>query len=478
MMIEPKTVWHFGYSLAILPALLIGVAPDTVQAADFITGHVQTISGQGLAGVVVRAQYYKEGIIPPPEYTEVVTNANGYYSIKEDPTSKYRVTPFSRNHQFTPESQIVDLRNGSQSNIDFIATLTEAGDIFDGLQPRPLPYPLTLSGMVSGVYDSEGFPYLESLGFSYITFSTDGTFEAWNADRKILPMYTPSGFADVEGNESVFYTGIYAYENGMIIADGTRSDGWDNHLAFTLDVTGSMNVTGGRFYDPVAIDSKSGSMRYFSFSEISSNAPLVTIALYQYEGERTGRPVANTLVELLIDHHYYSNQLGKLVTEQMYSGAAYTAVDGLVSFGKIGDLPSLVYSQQGYRVYVSVEGRHFYPVTDRFLGFMHGQHTFYSSTRLKLEWNVMPIEEQFPSAVNLGGGWWWEGDLGYLAASGDWMYRYPLDRWYYPLPGQCWDSEIWIYDHHNASWTYSRKDWYPSVYYSRWNTWVYNGFNY
>ncbi len=83
------------------------------------------------------------------------------------------------------------------------------------------------------------------------------------------------------------------------------------------------------------------------------------------------------------------------------------------------------------------------------------------------------------SAVQVGSGYFYDSDLGYLYPffGTGWMYSSDLDRYFYVDLGTDFISGVYIYDLSRGSWTYTERSFWPYVYYFDGTGWVDTGFN-
>ena len=82
------------------------------------------------------------------------------------------------------------------------------------------------------------------------------------------------------------------------------------------------------------------------------------------------------------------------------------------------------------------------------------------------------------SAVPVGGGYFYDSDLGYIYPLGSgFIYLSDLNRYYYIDPGTDFTTGAYIYDFSHNSYTYTEKSFWPYVYYFDGTGWVATGFN-
>jgi hypothetical protein len=80
--------------------------------------------------------------------------------------------------------------------------------------------------------------------------------------------------------------------------------------------------------------------------------------------------------------------------------------------------------------------------------------------------------------VNLGRGWWSDPALGllYNPNGGNWFHIHQINRWYFFVEPGSWEEGLWIFDRRYDSWAYSRRSWYPAVFFEREGRWRFTGF--
>ena len=358
-----------------------------------ISGYVRNASGQGIKGVTVKD--FLDAPVPPPfPEASAETNSDGYYVLIDPNTAGTRQIRCSRsNYTISPAKQVIDLKGGDQSGINFTGSLTAGGAIFENLVSNPLPTAVSYQGVamirhMGGSYVLSVNSYAESLGFSYLTFNTDGTFEALVASQDILALYYPSGITDTEFHESFFVKGIYAYEGDVLIADGYSADENRTRMSFVLNVNPSLEVTNGRFYDGFDSVPTEDDWLYFVFEKRPVvTEPLVVLQVIQRGGSGGGNLVPNARVSLYFDHVTYSPDTGNTVVATLYAGTAVTDANGIARFGSIGDVPSHPYDGYGYRLYAKIEADNYQPWSDyRNLGEIYCSRTRYVATRLDWHW--------------------------------------------------------------------------------------------
>jgi len=85
----------------------------------------------------------------------------------------------------------------------------------------------------------------------------------------------------------------------------------------------------------------------------------------------------------------------------------------------------------------------------------------------------------FPYAYYVGGGWYWDNQIGYIYPySNGVCYFYTYNRYYYPGAGSFdYSNGIYIYDFYYASWTYTSKSLWHWVYYYSYGQWFSNDFH-
>jgi hypothetical protein len=85
----------------------------------------------------------------------------------------------------------------------------------------------------------------------------------------------------------------------------------------------------------------------------------------------------------------------------------------------------------------------------------------------------------FPYAYYVGGGWYWDNQIGYIYPySNGVCYFSSYGRFYYPGGGQFdYSTGVYIWDYFYGSWTYTAKNIWPWVYYYSFGQWFSNGFN-
>ncbi len=82
------------------------------------------------------------------------------------------------------------------------------------------------------------------------------------------------------------------------------------------------------------------------------------------------------------------------------------------------------------------------------------------------------------SAVQVGSGYFYDSDLGYLYPFFDgWVYSYDLNRYFYLNLGSDFTTGLYAYDLSHGSWTYTEQSFWPYVYYFDGTGWVDTGFN-
>ena len=82
------------------------------------------------------------------------------------------------------------------------------------------------------------------------------------------------------------------------------------------------------------------------------------------------------------------------------------------------------------------------------------------------------------SAVQVGSGYFYDSDLGYLYPYFDgWVYSDDLNRYFYINIGSDFTTGVYIYDLSHSSWTYTEQSFWPYVYYFDGTGWVDTGFN-
>ena len=90
---------------------------------------------------------------------------------------------------------------------------------------------------------------------------------------------------------------------------------------------------------------------------------------------------------------------------------------------------------------------------------------------------VAAFQSAFPGVAILGNGFWEDPALGIIySPSGNWFHIRRYNRWYFFTSTGTWDRGLWVWDQRYASWAYSRRDWYPAIFYARFNEWRLTGF--
>ena len=84
----------------------------------------------------------------------------------------------------------------------------------------------------------------------------------------------------------------------------------------------------------------------------------------------------------------------------------------------------------------------------------------------------------FSSAVSVGGGYYYDADVGYIYPLGNgFIYVSNLNRYFYVDPGTDFTTGTYIYDFFHQSYTYAAQSFWPYVYYFDGVGWVDTGFN-
>lgn len=88
------------------------------------------------------------------------------------------------------------------------------------------------------------------------------------------------------------------------------------------------------------------------------------------------------------------------------------------------------------------------------------------------------IAQYFPLASSVGGGWYYDNQIGYIYPySNGICYFNTYGRYYYPGDGSfTYSNGVYIYDFYYSSWTYTSKSVWPYVYYFNGAYWYGNSF--
>lgn len=100
-----------------------------------------------------------------------------------------------------------------------------------------------------------------------------------------------------------------------------------------------------------------------------------------------------------------------------------------------------------------------------------------TSTITTPQGEVAAFQSAFPGVTIFGNGFWSDPALGVIySPSGNWFHLQRYNRWYFFDSGGTWDRGLWVWDQRYASWAFSRRDWYPAIFYARDNRWRFTGF--